>query len=158
MNIFDTSNVDKLAFELDAFGYDFDYYDYMDATDGDRETSINELKASLYKGDISVIVSSLETILDEDLSVEDEKRLKDLIARTKRFEGACFKVRWEVYGKETFGFIKASSPEEAIDISRDMLDQKICTLIGISQAFEHQITRQNLCLNFHNPAPEPLFG
>ncbi len=162
MLAFDTTAVDKLAVDLDDFMYDFDYYDYMDSTDGDREKAINELKTSLYKGDVSGILADLQSILeekemDDDLSVAEETKIEGLITRTKRYEGACFRVYWTYAGKNHFGFIKASSPSDATAIALSTL-RKDCKVTQITQAFEHQITRQNICLNFANPAPEPMFG
>ncbi len=69
-----------------------------------------------------------------------------------------YSARWKYMGSEKFGYIKAKDKDEAGKLLKlNLLPE--CEIVGIGgEVKEHQITRQNICINFHNPAPEPLFG
>ena len=69
-----------------------------------------------------------------------------------------YTARWKYMGSEKFGYIKAKDKDEAGKLLKlNLLPE--CEIVGIGgEVKEHQITSQNICINFHNPAPEPLFG
>lgn len=71
---------EELAVKLDEFGFDYDYYGYMDAVD-DREIAVLQNKETLLTGDgVKGMIGYLEEVVAEIDIDEYTQRAKDLIS------------------------------------------------------------------------------
>ena len=73
----------KLAMDLDAFEYDYDYYGYMDAVD-DREQAVVDLINDLISGqNVDGIIDYLTEIINEH-DAEWEPKAQALLLRVQK--------------------------------------------------------------------------
>ena len=74
--------ITRLASDLDAFAYDYDYYGYMDAVD-DRKQALADMRRDLISGQhIDGIIEFLTEVVDEH-DPDWEPKAQALIDRVK---------------------------------------------------------------------------
>ena len=79
----------RLAIDLDAFEYDYDYYGYMDAVD-DRQQAVVDLILDLISGqNVDGIIEHLTEIVNEH-DIEWEPRAHVLLLRIYKSQGIAF--------------------------------------------------------------------
>lgn len=77
---------EELAARLDDFGFDYDYYGYMDAVD-DRELAVSQDKETLLSGEgLKGMIEFLQEVIDEVGLEEYTDRAKELIKDITEFE------------------------------------------------------------------------
>ena len=76
----------ELAYQIDEFARDFDFYDYNDMVD-DREENVRQLAESIESGDTGFIKEVLQGIIeDQDGTADDQRKAKELIEKLAEYK------------------------------------------------------------------------